>query len=261
MELRNISYLHTTSEIPLQRKFILHHHPDTYELIFLLRGDVTFLAEGCSYDMHPYDICIAGNNELHQIVHHSLSPYERIVAKININFFMENHCAELRGIFMDRKPGQQNLISHDMVCSSRIPELFRKIDAYFEQGNQIGGLCVLVEILSILNKASGSREAGGSSGKNVNEIINYIHEHHKESITLDSVARHFFINKQYLCKVFKSATGLTVSQYINLQRYMYVESLAQEGIPKAKSVPEAGFGTYAAYYKFRKKYARLYSDG
>lgn len=261
MELRNLSYLHTVSEIPLPRKYILHNHPDTYELIFLLRGDVTFLAEGSSYDMHPYDLCLVRNNELHQIVHRSLNPYERIVVKININFFTENHCTELRQVFMDRKPGQQNLISHNIICDSQIPELFLKIDSYFEQENQIAGLCVLVEILSLLNKISGSREASVDSRKNLNDIINYIHEHHMENISLDSIARNFFINKQYLCKVFKLATGLTVNQYINLQRYIHVESLIQEGLPKVKSIPEAGFGTYAAYYKFKKKYARLYTDG
>lgn len=260
MELQNISYLHSKADIPLQEKFILHNHPNHYEVIFLIQGDVSFFAEGNSYIVHPYDICLARNNELHQIVHNSLNTYERIVVKINVEFFHDNHCTELQKLFTDRKLGQNNLIPHSATSIFHLPALFQKIDSYFENGSNIAALCVLTEILSILNNLSYEKESSHKSTGTVNEIINYIHTHRTEKITLESISKHFYINKQYLCKVFKSATGFTVNQYINLQRYMYVEELLRKGIPKTKAALDAGFGTYTAYHKFQKKYASLYFD-
>ncbi len=44
--------------------------------------------------------------------------------------------------------------------------------------------------------------------------MDYIYEHLHEKILLDTLADHVNINKSYLCKLFKSETGMTVGNYI-----------------------------------------------
>ncbi|WP_099469292.1 AraC family transcriptional regulator [Konateibacter massiliensis] len=254
MNIQEISYLHSAVKIPLQEKFILHNHPDYHELIFLLQGDVTFCVEGIFYPLKPYDIVFAQNNELHQIVCNSITPYERIVVKINTHFFEKYHCEELSRLFTARSLGQHNLIPHISHAPYHLVELFQKVDFYLENQNDIGALCVFTEILTLLNRISPYSAPIGKSQKNINEIINFIHEHRSEPISLTSIADHFYLNKQYLCKIFKAATGYTVNQYINLKRYMLAEELIKQGASKTEAAFEAGFGTYATYYKVRKLY-------
>jgi YesN/AraC family two-component response regulator len=254
MNIQEISYLHSTDKFPSQEKFILHNHPEYHELIFLIQGDVTFCVEGISYSLKPYDIVFAKNNELHQIVHNSISPYERIVVKINTSFFEKYHCAELNKLFTERSLGQYNLIPHIMHASYHIVELYQKVDFYLSDNNDIAALCVFIEILTLLNRVSHYTAPVVKYQKNINKIINYIHEHCTERITLTSIADHFFINKQYLCKIFKYSTGYTVNQYINLKRCMLAEELIKHGKNKTTAAIEAGFGTYSTYYKVHKLY-------
>ncbi|NLK75290.1 MAG: helix-turn-helix transcriptional regulator [Clostridiales bacterium] len=83
--------------------------------------------------------------------------------------------------------------------------------------------------------------------------LNYIHEHRTEVIDLTTIGNGCYLNKQYLCKIFKRATGYTVHQYINLKRCMLAEELIKQGKSKTTAALEAGFGTYASYYKVREK--------
>jgi YesN/AraC family two-component response regulator len=254
MNSQEIEYLHSTADLPIQEKFILHAHPEYHELIFLLQGDVTFSAEGNSYTLNLYDIVFARNNELHQIIHNSLMPYERIVVKISTHFFDKYHCQELSKLFMDRNLGQFNLIPYSIHGSYPITQLFQKIDSYLSDKNDIGALCVFIEILTLLNKLLRYSSPILKNNKKVNEIINYIHTHLPETITLDSLANTFYLNKQYLCKIFKLSTGYTVNQYISLKRYLLTEELIKQGNSKTSAAFEAGFNTYSTYYKLCKVY-------
>ncbi|MFV0343318.1 MAG: helix-turn-helix domain-containing protein [Anaerocolumna sp.] len=252
MNIQEIDYLHSTVDLPMQKKFILHTHSDFHELIFLIQGDVTFYAEGNAYSLQPYDIVFARNNELHQVLHNSITPYERIVVKIHTGFFEKYYCNELNQLFTGRNLGQKNLIPHSLHDSFQINRLFQKIDTYLKDNNNIGALCVFTEILTLLHKLSKTTLPMIKNNRKVNEVINYIHTHLSDSLTLDSLANGFYINKQYLCKIFKRSTGYTINQYINLRRYLLTEELIKQGKSKTTAAFEAGFNTYSTYYKISK---------
>ena len=253
MEFEYLSYKHLREEKPLQEKFILHNHPHYFEVLFLIQGDISFSVEGSFYDVSPYDLCIARNNEFHQVMYHSSDAYERIVLQIEPRFFEKHHFDGLKILFLNRKLGQNNLITHEQTEAYQIPALFHKIDLYLNQNNMDAALCVILEILSILNHLPVSNNYNTWSTSRMNEITNYIHLHCAEKITLEQLATQFYLNKNYLCKIFKQSTGYTVNQYINLQRYLLAQELINQGIKKTEAALKAGFCNYAAYYKFMKK--------
>ena len=55
-------------------------------------------------------------------------------------------------------------------------------------------------------------------------------------MTLEEIAGWFFISKHYLCRIFKSATGFSVMEYIIYSRILRARQLLQEGV----SVQQAG---------------------
>lgn len=84
-------------------------------------------------------------------------------------------------------------------------------------------------ILDILNTMKPlnvrGKEISGSSGASAsdkkwiyNTILPYIEENYKNNVSLEELAETFFINSQYLCRLFKSKTGMNFKQYITQLR-------------------------------------------
>lgn len=48
----------------------------------------------------------------------------------------------------------------------------------------------------------------------VEQIYEYINRHYRENISLETIAESFFINKEYLTKIFRKRYDMTVGQYI-----------------------------------------------
>lgn len=53
---------------------------------------------------------------------------------------------------------------------------------------------------------------------NLHSIKQYLDEHYTEKITLDQLSAQFFINKQYLTKIFHETYGMTIVNYLNNKR-------------------------------------------
>ena len=85
----------------------------------------------------------------------------------------------------------------------------------------------------------------------------YIQENFREKLSLEDIADMVGYNKDYLSRIFKSATGMTVIEFINNIR---IEEARHLLLNTDKSVTEialeAGFGSNAYFSRlFRKKYA------
>lgn len=64
-----------------------------------------------------------------------------------------------------------------------------------------------------------------SSTQLIKSIIQYIEEHYTENISLSSIAKTFFMNKNYLCNLFKTETETTINEYIASLRIEKAKSL------------------------------------
>jgi YesN/AraC family two-component response regulator len=69
--------------------------------------------------------------------------------------------------------------------------------------------------------------ATDSGNWRVSEIINYINTHYGEKMTLDFLANRFFIDKYYLCRIFKKISGMTVVEYMNYKRLIEAKKLIE----------------------------------
>ncbi|WP_342438939.1 response regulator [Paenibacillus sp. FSL L8-0436] len=90
---------------------------------------------------------------------------------------------------------------------------------------------------------------------NLDEVRQYINLHFAEAVTLEGLARAFFVSKEYLSKVFKLEYGCNVTDYIlQLRMEKAKEWLAEESIP-IKTVAElAGYEDVGYFYRVFKKH-------
>lgn len=72
----------------------------------------------------------------------------------------------------------------------------------------------------------------------VERILNYVHQHYSENITLDSVAKGLFMSKSRLSQIFKSSTGFSLGDYIIMYRIKRACTLLQNG-ERVKDVASA----------------------
>lgn len=83
----------------------------------------------------------------------------------------------------------------------------------------------------------------------------YIATHLSEPFTLETVAKHVFVSKCYLCRMFRRQTGQSFSQYVTAQRLDRAEHLLRHSKMSIDRIAEqCGFGS-AAYFAttFRRR--------
>lgn len=85
-------------------------------------------------------------------------------------------------------------------------------------------------------------------------VFEYIDAHFFEPITLNTLANLLCYNKDYFCRTFRKATGITVFEYLNFVRICKAEEL----FPTNKSLTEisnmVGFSSTTYFNKVFKKY-------
>lgn len=70
-----------------------------------------------------------------------------------------------------------------------------------------------------------NREYNYEYKEEMEEALDFIHTNLKENLTLELVANHVHISKNYLCKQFKNYTGEKFCNYVNHQRVEKAKSL------------------------------------
>lgn len=230
--------------------FKLHNHDDIYEIVFVQTGDCEFYVEGNSYRLKAHDICCTRPFELHQMTFLSDQTYDRIVLYLKSEFFLENNCTEFLVLFQNRQLGTGNVV--DGEENPAAADCIRRLYGYYEEQEYSVMNHVIIELLYLLNRSQ-SADKFYTHNERIRNIIMYINRHLTEPITLDALAQRFFIDKHYLCKVFKKCTGHTISQYVNYKRILLVQEMRRSGQSLLKASMNAGFNSYAHFYKMYVK--------
>ena len=80
-------------------------------------------------------------------------------------------------------------------------------------------------------------------------VAKYLDVNIDRAISLDDLARRFFVSKFYLCRAFKKYNGISVHSYINNKRVMYAKQLIESGESASGAAYKVGFGDYSAFYR------------
>lgn len=238
------------------KNFYLHNH-DFYEILFFLQGDSSYIIEGNTYKLNPYDLIIQRKNEMHRVYHNSVTTYERVILWIRPEFFEQFNCKELEEEFLKQTHGSMNKIDAELCISSGLYDAFMRIQKYsnnFKEVNSPVVSAVIIEILYLINNAK-LFSNDGNPDTTLKSVISYINSHYTDDISLDELAEQFFITKYHLCRIFKEGTGITVHNYITNKRLMRVRELKSEGHNMGEAAMLAGFGNYSSFYRaYQKNY-------
>ena len=249
----NFSYEHLTDARPNMSKFVLHNHNDMHEIIFFIRGNAEFKAEGSTYPLNPYDMVITHSDEMHMMCH--LSPtelYERVVIHIKRAFFAQNGCERFLDFFTNRPLGANNLILSELVKKENVLGLVEDFDRHIASDTKMPNVVAkstVIELLYRMSRIATSKCEPYHEDEKLKNVIAYINDNIKTELSLDDIAEHVFISKYHLCHTFKKYSGLTINQYINHKRILLVRSLVSKGWTLLDAALESGFDNYSNFYK------------
>ena len=119
----------------------------------------------------------------------------------------------------------------------------------------LSSLFLFIEFVSDLLPASTHRPSFRQTAaqKRINQIINYINAHIHESLEISDIAEHFFLNPDYLARIFKEHVHISLGHYILLQRITEAQKLLGKGYTVSEVQETLAFSSYAHFFKTFKK--------
>lgn len=244
-----------------------HMHPE-YELYYLLKGERYYFIENETFHIHAGSLVFIKRNEIHKTgVVQNHSYHDRILVTIApeiLNPFLnaiglcslEQFFSGCRVVLLDEQ-GQIYVL-----------QLFEKLAKEINEKKEGYKYLVKMKITELLLYAQRIRKdphclignALLESGrhKKVQEITAYICRNYRKQFSLDNLAEYFFISKSYLSRIFKDVTGVTITEYTNIQRIKYAKGLLENkhcNITRLAS--DAGFDSITYFERIFKKYTGL----
>ena len=132
--------------------------------------------------------------------------------------------------------------------TTELIELFQDLERNKNDGSfgsdirqTVALLRLLIRVAPTLNAASAGEAIRNKDFLRVAPILDYIQENLAEPLSLDQIASQFYLSKHYLCRIFKSATGFSVMEYIIYSRVLRARQLLQEGVSVQQAGEMSGF--------------------
>lgn len=260
----NIVWTHTIEDSRIASVKAHQHYDQVLILTYLAHGTGRLLVEGIDHYVASGDLLILNPNEFHLCHFDECDNHERISLYINPNLAstVSANPETLFEAYYGRKPGNQNIIPRDLVRSLGIDALLREIavppaaDASEEDYN-LHLSCLVIELLLRLKKAIVITPAYTQKAVRndlILKVLEYVNEHLREELSVSTVADAFFLDKSYLCRVFRKFNGITLGQYITQKRIDYAISLLNRGVRCTDACFESGFGNYSSFFKAFKSF-------
>ena len=207
----------------------LHFH-DHCELLLPLVSPGNIFVSGQVYPLRRGTLYLIGENTLHRtmaegfharyVLHISrkslaqLSTPQTDLTQLCASSFRR---AELRGGEM-----------------TEVIELFQALERNKNDGSfgsdmrqMVALLNLLIRLAPTLSAATAGESIYNKDFLRVAPILDYIRDNLDQPLTLDQIAGQFYISKHYLCRIFKSATGFSVMEYIIYSRVLRARQLLQ----------------------------------
>ena len=216
----------------------LHFH-DYCEFLLPLTSPGNIFVNDQVYPLRRGTLYLIGENTLHRTI--ATGFHARYVLHISRNALFALSTPQTDFGQMARSSFLRADMSNEQMIT--LVERFQALERNKNDGNfgsdihqSIALLNLLLQVAPILNTATAGEAIHNKDFLRVAPILNYIRDHLTEPLTLDKIAGKFFLSKHYLCRVFKSATGFSVMEYIIYSRVLRARQLLKEGY----SVQQAG---------------------
>lgn len=248
------------------------HLHDSNEIFIALSDNIRYYIEGRYYDLRPGDIIITNDREVHRPITVTPGDYERIFTLFNPKAFLPYiDDYSIFSAFSTRKEGEGNWLDGQLPQAKKIKEImFNLLDLNEAKHprNRVLQKAYAIEMLVILDEFYTTFHKSDSTTKNMSDqnapdsridaIIAEINATFEKTFNLSALSEKYFMDRYYLCHLFKYKTGFTVFEYLQTRRILKAKELISNGTLSLAQISEAvGYEDYTNFYKTFKKLVKI----
>ena len=239
------------------------HSHDYYELYFFEAGAVTMEIGGKGYPLRPGDVILIPPGMDHRaLLTDPEKPYRRFVFWLREAYLSALEArAPGCGYLLRRSESRGRFVYHfDLATFNALrTRLFTLLDEIhadrFARETAID--LIVTDLLLFLSRTVYEQEHRNRQEQlsRYEAVTQYVDQHLDEPLSLDDLAKRFFLSKYYLVHLFRENTGLSLHQYILKKRLAACRDAMQGGAAVGEVCRRWGFYDYSAFYRaFRKEY-------
>lgn len=239
-----------------EKPMSMHIH-DSYEIYFSISGGKQFLIDNRFYDIRPGDLFFINQFESHYLTQIDQQVHERIVLSIYPDYlkWLSTESTDLNVCFSIRNIPSPHRVALSDEEQKRFIYFIHRLVSSSGYGADIVERSVFSEMMVFLNRAftrHGKMENSDpevSYHSQVDDILSYINQNIQTSLTIEDLSGHFYLSPSYLCRIFKSTTGMTINKYITAKRITLSKALLAEGCSVSETCERCGFNDYSNFLK------------
>ncbi len=247
----------------LQLKTPKHRH-DFVELIFVISGKGTETINGETHEMLPGTMVLLLPYQVHEIVSDPNQPLDLYICNFSLDLFSELddkqfilHEYVMRNDMNERKAFVQLQDS----LSEEMQQCFSSLLKEYENDHPFKTIMLKAHLiraiaqyarsnLSELQASSPRGSNGLANARRVWPIINYLHKHYQETITLGSLSEQFRLPQSTLSEMFIHQYGIHFTDFLHELRVRHACSLLRTtNMPISDVAEESGFGSYSSFVR------------
>lgn len=235
-----------------------HEHP-FFELYYLLNGERVYFLNDQVVTVRKGDMMIVYPHDLHSTASTDKMQFERILVGFSRSF-VERDDPQVVELLQS---GRSRLLRIPLKDQPDIERLLRRMLAECEEKQACYVPLVrahMTELLIRLHRIGmtaghkSSPEYEHPMHHKINEIVQYMKANYRQKLTLESVAKRFYISPSYLSRTFTKLTGFHFREYLLTVRIREAQKRLVESRDSVQSVSEqAGFEHIAHFNKAFKK--------
>lgn len=219
-----ISFHHTVSAHPEPEDFDMHTH-ETCEVYCFISGEGQYRVEGSIYPLTSGTVLIMRPSEAHCLQINPEVPYERCAVHFPPSVLEK---IDPEGLlcepFFNRPLGQNNCYPPSRLDFD-VMQFFSTmcVQNQTSKENRLAVLSQLIPLLYLLRSAYqhfDKSETPVHQQNTAHRLVQYINENLESDLSLDLLSSRFYLSKSQLNRIFRSATGESIWNYIVIKRLM-----------------------------------------
>ena len=241
-----------------------NHYHNFYEIYFFNGNNMKYFIDNDVYEIEDNNIVLIDKLSLHRTLYSKSSKGERYLVLINPNIFTFFNTVEIKNqielLFQNKIISFSSGMSlqYTAECFNRL--LFNELSPDSHWKRERSFLIITELLLSFLDLPPKSFEYDKDRIKNPKEkhvynIINYLNDNYQNNVSLDELSSQFYIDKHYLCHIFKETTGVTVTGFLNTKRLSEAERMIRYTTLKITEIcRNMGFNSMSYFIKLFKEH-------